>query len=134
MYGIGLLKRMENTAFSDCNLWKYNIPPKVRIFGWKIFHGFIPVEMQLKIYHVPTNGDCWSCRKDGGSIKHTLILCDIVNSALPKDVLQEIFARLELDQAFLISVFHVRRSANRIAHGLATFSGTISTTACWIDN
>lgn len=51
------------------------------------------------------------------------------NFALPSDVLREIF--VQLDHGFLASVSHVRRSANRVAHGLATFSGTISAPLCW---
>lgn len=39
-------------------LWKLNIPPKIRVFGWKLMHQCLPIGETLLKRHIHTQGNC----------------------------------------------------------------------------
>ncbi|KAL6584706.1 hypothetical protein OROMI_003995 [Orobanche minor] len=55
--------------------WKLTVPPKVKIFLWKMFHNFLPVGSNLLSHHVPVVGACTQCKLGWESTTHALIFC-----------------------------------------------------------
>lgn len=42
-------------------LWSLDIPPKIRVFWWRIFHDIIPTGANLAKHHVPVSRWCPFC-------------------------------------------------------------------------
>lgn len=57
-------------------MWGLELPPKVKIFSWRVFNDYIPMEMNLKVHHVPVYGICGWCKKDWSTTAHSLLYCD----------------------------------------------------------
>jgi hypothetical protein len=51
------------------------VPPKVRIFWWRVIKGFLPRNAEMKSRHIRENGHCDACRKPEESLYHVLIAC-----------------------------------------------------------
>jgi hypothetical protein len=58
-------------------LWKLKVPPKVRIFWWRVLHNFLPSKMELKRRHVAKEDHCDSCGAEGESVFHVAISCSV---------------------------------------------------------
>ncbi|XP_073120144.1 uncharacterized protein [Henckelia pumila] len=61
-------------------LWSLNIPPKVRIFWWRVLHDIIPTSKNLLSHHVPVAGTCPLCCSSCDSTTHALFFCVVVKS------------------------------------------------------
>ncbi|KAL5537585.1 hypothetical protein UlMin_044677 [Ulmus minor] len=59
-------------------LWSSNLPPKVRIFWWRIVNDIIPTSLNLRIHHVPTDLSCFLCGYGMESTVHALFLCPMM--------------------------------------------------------
>ncbi|KAH6781743.1 hypothetical protein C2S51_007036 [Perilla frutescens var. frutescens] len=59
-------------------VWNLNIPPKVKVFLWRVFLDFIPVQMNLRDHHIPVSGLCERCSRMWGTTSHSLMYCDRV--------------------------------------------------------
>lgn len=42
-------------------IWNLDIPPKERIFTWKVAHDIVATEANLTLHRVPTNPRCTLC-------------------------------------------------------------------------
>jgi hypothetical protein len=56
-------------------LWRCKIPPKVRVFWWKVSHDFIPCRSNLHRKHIEPIGTCELCGKEDETIFHALTQC-----------------------------------------------------------
>ncbi|KAF4404204.1 hypothetical protein G4B88_014660 [Cannabis sativa] len=52
-----------------------NLPPKVRIFVWKIFHKSLPVVVEFYRRHIATSPYCFICNSCEETINHALFFC-----------------------------------------------------------
>jgi hypothetical protein len=59
-------------------LWKLRIPPKVRIFWWRVLNNFLPSKSELKRRHVAQEEFCEACGGKGESIFHVFVDCPLV--------------------------------------------------------
>lgn len=59
-------------------VWKLNMPPKVRVFCWRLIHGFIPAGAVLHRQHIETMSICDCCGAREESILHALTGCTYV--------------------------------------------------------
>lgn len=56
-------------------LWKLSVPPKVRVFWWRVIHEFLPAKHILHRRHVEPIANCEVCGADQESIRHVLLDC-----------------------------------------------------------
>lgn len=56
-------------------IWKLSVPPKVRVFWWRVVNGFLPTRGVLHRRHVEPIPFCEVCGADDESIKHALLDC-----------------------------------------------------------
>ncbi|XP_075504360.1 uncharacterized protein LOC142541783 [Primulina tabacum] len=59
-------------------IWSLSIPPKVRIFWWRVMQNIIPTEQNLRAHHVPVLGECPLCRHLCDSTVHALFTCPVI--------------------------------------------------------
>ncbi|XP_060972454.1 uncharacterized protein LOC115717936 [Cannabis sativa] len=75
------LAEQDDTASSHSmehwwsTFWKMKLPPKVRIFVWKVFHSTLPVAAELYRRHIATSPYCTICNSAEESITHALFSC-----------------------------------------------------------
>lgn len=60
------------------NLWKLNIPPKIRIFVWRASMDFIPTAINLLNHHVPINDLCSLCKFPYATTSNCLLFCPAI--------------------------------------------------------
>lgn len=58
-------------------IWKLKVPPKIRVFWWRVMHEFLPAKQILCYRHVEPTANCETCGADEESIRHVLIDCTI---------------------------------------------------------
>jgi hypothetical protein len=56
-------------------LWQLKIPPKIRVFWWRVFHGYLPTKGELKRRHVAREVHCEACGEPGEDLYHIAVLC-----------------------------------------------------------
>lgn len=56
-------------------LWKLKIPPKVRVFLWRVVNEFIPSRYKLYHRHVEKMGICMTCGNRAETMCHGLVEC-----------------------------------------------------------
>ena len=56
-------------------LWKINIPPKVKIFVWRLIHGLLPMGIALLKRKIHIDGICNKCGEDVETIEHVFRDC-----------------------------------------------------------
>lgn len=61
-------------------IWKLAVPPKVRIFWWRVVIGFLPTKEVLHRRHVEPIANCEVCGAEEESIKHALLDCTVAKS------------------------------------------------------
>lgn len=67
--------RIENTVWK--NLWKLKIPYKFIIFHWKILNDSLPVRDKLRKRNIHVDRSCPMCNKEGESINHLFLECEL---------------------------------------------------------
>ncbi|XP_073120906.1 uncharacterized protein [Henckelia pumila] len=58
--------------------WALKLPPKIRVFWWRVFHNIIPTQLNLLKHHVPVRGWCPLCHNPEDSTAHSLLYCPAV--------------------------------------------------------
>ncbi|KAF8653152.1 hypothetical protein HU200_062598 [Digitaria exilis] len=58
-------------------IWKLDVPPKVRVFWWRVIHEFLPAKHVLHKRHIELEAHCETCGASEESIKHVLSECTI---------------------------------------------------------
>ncbi|XP_073019483.1 uncharacterized protein [Primulina eburnea] len=56
-------------------IWSISVPPKVRIFWWRLSKDLIPTASNLKMHHIPTAETCHYCGFGKESTIHALFTC-----------------------------------------------------------
>jgi ribonuclease HI len=56
-------------------LWAMKVPPKVRVFWWKVSHDYMPSRANLHHRHIEQLAGCDSCGADEESTFHALVEC-----------------------------------------------------------
>lgn len=56
-------------------IWKLDVPPKVRVFWWRVIHEFLPAKYVLHRRHVEPVANCDTCGAEEETIKHVLMDC-----------------------------------------------------------
>jgi hypothetical protein len=58
-------------------IWKLNVPPKVKVFWWRVLHEFLPAKSVLYQRHIEQTAFCDLCGAEQESIQHILIHCTV---------------------------------------------------------
>ena len=58
------------------NLWKLQVPGKIKNFGWRALRGLMPCKAILANRHVIPEGGCPVCHNGAEDIKHLIFTCD----------------------------------------------------------
>lgn len=56
-------------------IWNLDVPPKVRVFWWRVLHEFLPAKAILNRRHVEPLAFCDLCGAEQETIKHVLTEC-----------------------------------------------------------
>lgn len=65
-------------------LWKLKVPAKVKIFGWRVLHGLIPVKSVVANRHICSDGSCPVCNQGAEDISHLLFRCNMTRAICEK--------------------------------------------------
>jgi hypothetical protein len=57
-------------------LWRQRVPPKVRVFWWKVMNDFIPCRANLNRKHIDPIAKCEACGAPKETTFHTLVECN----------------------------------------------------------
>lgn len=57
------------------NLWRLKIQDKVKIFTWRLYHGFVPLGTVLSKRGCVSNKHCWFCNFREESANHVFLEC-----------------------------------------------------------
>jgi ribonuclease HI len=58
-------------------LWKVEVPPKVRVFWWRVLHEFLPAKQILHKGHIERIPRCDTCGAPEETIRHVLLECTV---------------------------------------------------------
>lgn len=58
------------------NLWKLDLPGKIKIFAWRAIKELMPCNAILANRHIIPNGGCPVCQNGAENIKHVFFTCD----------------------------------------------------------
>jgi len=58
-------------------IWKLDVPPKVKVFWWRVIHEFLPAKQVLHRRHIEPVATCDTCGSQDESIRHVLMGCTI---------------------------------------------------------
>jgi len=61
-------------------IWGMCVPPKVRVFWWRVVNGFLPTRGVLHRRHIELIPTCEMCGAADESIKHVLMDCTVAKS------------------------------------------------------
>jgi ribonuclease HI len=56
-------------------VWKLDVPPKVKVFYWRVLHEFLPTKSILNHRHIEPTAFCDMCGAEKETIKHVLTEC-----------------------------------------------------------
>lgn len=130
-------------------LWKMRIPPKVRIFWWRVLHNFLPSKAELKRRHVAKESHCEACGNPSETMFHIAVECTFAlrfwealerlsGSRLPrlhpaswaKDLMSGKMCLAEESSLFMCGVWSLRSGRNSRRHGKERWSAVAA--ACHI--
>lgn len=63
-------------------LWKLEVPPEVRVFWWRVLHGYLPVKHTLHKRHIERIPNCDICGAPEDTIRHVLLECTVAKNLL----------------------------------------------------
>ena len=63
----------DNHAWSS--LWKLEVPPKIRVFWWRVLNNSLPSKSELKRRHVARESHCEMCGGEDESLFHIFFDC-----------------------------------------------------------
>lgn len=56
-------------------VWKLNVPPKIRVFWWRVLHNSLPSKHELHRRHVAHESYCEMCGDPSESLYHVFFTC-----------------------------------------------------------
>lgn len=65
----------DDRAWSQ--VWKLNVPPKVRVFWWRVLHNSLPSKAELKRRHIEKESFCEMYGDPDESVYHVAFLCPV---------------------------------------------------------
>ncbi|KAL2895368.1 hypothetical protein RDABS01_011277 [Bienertia sinuspersici] len=74
--GAGTTSTSTSNKGASKTLWKALVPPKVKMFGWRVLHGGVPVRKKLKLRGMEIDERCPMCGDSEESILHMLFRCN----------------------------------------------------------
>ena len=57
------------------SIWKLDVPPKVKVFWWRVIHDYLPARQVLHRRHIEPTVHCELWGADEESVRHVLIEC-----------------------------------------------------------
>ncbi|KAL0416100.1 UNVERIFIED_CONTAM: hypothetical protein Slati_3441900 [Sesamum latifolium] len=103
-YKLACISAAASTSGSTARNWRFiwraRVPPKVRLFVWKVCKNALPTMCNLRKRGVEVKEGCVLCDAETESVMHTLILCpfprlDLALSTLPWLVISNYESRME---------------------------------------
>lgn len=76
--GVNLSSVLENEIWKK--IWRLKVPPKIRVFWWRVIHEFLPTRQILQHRHVEPTAFCEVYGADEESIKHILTKCTVARA------------------------------------------------------
>lgn len=73
--GIVGASNMYDDALCWSKVWSLGVPPKIKIFVWKLALEILPIEANLCKHHVPRHPDCFVCGVTLADSAHVLFFC-----------------------------------------------------------
>jgi hypothetical protein len=61
-------------------IWKLKVPPKIRVFWWRVLHEFLPARQVLHRKHLEPVANCEDCGEESESIRHILMECTVARA------------------------------------------------------
>lgn len=61
-------------------LWKQKVPPKVRVFWWRVVHDYMPCRANLHRRHIDQIANCETCGTPKETSFHALVECTMARS------------------------------------------------------
>lgn len=58
-------------------IWKLEVPPKVKVFWWRVMHDFLPAKQVVHRRHLEPTAHCETCGSGRESVRHVLTECTI---------------------------------------------------------
>lgn len=58
-------------------IWKLEVPPKVKVFWWRVMHDYLPAKKELHQRHLEPTAHCETCGSEEESLQHVLTECTI---------------------------------------------------------
>ncbi|KAL5546402.1 hypothetical protein UlMin_006089 [Ulmus minor] len=116
-------------------LWASEIPPKIKIFWWRIVHNIIPTSWNLRNNHIPASLECKLCGFGYETTSHALFWCPLVKRLWKSSVFGECLQMLrsasivdlltwarhrwnkEQIEVFMVQVWEMWNLRNDIIHG-----------------
>lgn len=65
-----------NSGFLSA-VWKLSVPPKIRVFWWRVLHNSLPSKLELKRWHVEKESYCEVCGDPAESLYHVFFRCPV---------------------------------------------------------
>ncbi|RYR39727.1 hypothetical protein Ahy_A09g045312 [Arachis hypogaea] len=84
---VGQNSKYENLSTSEDKreiwkeVWRMEVPQKIRMFLWKACHDILPIESNLYKRKMAPNPICQICLKSPETVEHALLLCDWARAA-----------------------------------------------------
>jgi hypothetical protein len=60
-------------------VWKLDVPPKVKVFWWRVLHDYLPAKQVLHRRHVEPIAYCDTCGAEEESVRHVLTECTVAS-------------------------------------------------------
>jgi hypothetical protein len=58
-------------------LWKLEVPPKVRVFWWRVLHNSLPSKSEIKWRHIAKESHCEMCVHQEETLFHVFFDCPL---------------------------------------------------------
>jgi ribonuclease HI len=119
-------------------VWKMIVPPKVKVFWWRVLHEFLPAKEILNRRHIDPTAFCERCGAERESINHALIECTVAKifwqqikqltgAKLPhlhhatwaSDLMRDEVCNEKNRSIFIIGMYSLWTQRNRRRHGEA---------------
>lgn len=61
-------------------VWKANVPPKIKVFVWKVNHNILPIKVNLAAKGVRLELSCDVCNGASETVEHILVDCSLARA------------------------------------------------------
>ncbi|CAH9080424.1 unnamed protein product [Cuscuta epithymum] len=120
-------------------VWRFRVPPKVKVFIWQLASGILSTVEFLKRRHIPIVGSCLICNREEESTTHLFLECQASKEVLKaagyisllqvspvEEWLQQVFSRLDEEgiSKVIMLLWSIWKSRNGIVWRGESFSVT----------